>query len=244
MGRIRVDMNPGSRYTTDPGVYTTNLAAWYRADAITGKVDADTLAVWPDSSGNNRDAVMSVVANRPLLKTAIINGKPVVRFASSDYMATAAFASALTFPLTLFVVGKTTATTPSTFAVAVDGIAAGSRCSFATDNTPTNWLMSTSAAGADTGVAYDNTTNHVFACVYNGASSFFWKDGGAKATINTGAGADLTGLTLGAYVDGSLNWLGDLAEVMLLDEATSIANVNVNGQALANKYGLTWTTAT
>jgi hypothetical protein len=140
MGRIRVDMNPGSRYTTDPGVYTTNLAAWYRADAITGKVDADTLAVWPDSSGNNRDAVMSVVANR--------------------------------------------------------------------------------------------------------ASSFFWKDGGAKATINTGAGADLTGLTLGAYVDGSLNWLGDLAEVMLLDEATSIANVNVNGQALANKYGLTWTTAT
>lgn len=52
--------------------------AWYKANAITGLVDNDPVTTWADSSGNARS--ITEATNKPLYKTAIVNGKPVVRF--------------------------------------------------------------------------------------------------------------------------------------------------------------------
>ena len=59
--------NPGSlTYTATPALL----------------VDGDPVSTWPDSSGNGHDATMTG-SNRPTFKTAIVNGKPVVRFTSA-----------------------------------------------------------------------------------------------------------------------------------------------------------------
>lgn len=53
--------------------YTTPAAA-----------DGDPLGGWQDQSGNGRHATQATAAKRPVLKLAIQNGRPVVRFDSSD----------------------------------------------------------------------------------------------------------------------------------------------------------------
>ena len=56
----------------------SNLTLWVLADQIVGKSDGDSISTWSDQSGNGND--LSVGSNYPTYKTAIINGKPVVRF--------------------------------------------------------------------------------------------------------------------------------------------------------------------
>ena len=70
----------GDRYTLDRwnvsggGVVTP---------PVTGLVDGDLVTIWKDSSGNGHDATQTGTA-RPTFKTNIINGKPVVRFTSTN----------------------------------------------------------------------------------------------------------------------------------------------------------------
>ncbi len=60
------------------------LLLWLEADAITGLNDGDPVATWLDQSGNENHATQSTEASKPLFKTNILNGKPVVRFDGSD----------------------------------------------------------------------------------------------------------------------------------------------------------------
>lgn len=51
---------------------------WLKADAYSGS-DGDQVSTWSDSSGNARD-VSGVGTTKPVYKTSIVNGQPVVRF--------------------------------------------------------------------------------------------------------------------------------------------------------------------
>lgn len=68
------------------------LSFWADASQITGLVDGDPVATWPDLSGNSRDATQSTSSARPTYRTAQANGLPVVRFDGvDDYLALAAY---------------------------------------------------------------------------------------------------------------------------------------------------------
>ena len=62
----------------------TALVIWLKADSISDQGDGSPLAVWPDSSGNGRDAIQSMNARQPTVVTDGINGRPVVRFDAAD----------------------------------------------------------------------------------------------------------------------------------------------------------------
>jgi hypothetical protein len=77
----------------------TNLVLWLEADVGLFKdtagttpatADGDLVALWKDQSGLVNDVIQATSGNRPVLKLAILNGKPVLRFvrASSQSMAT------------------------------------------------------------------------------------------------------------------------------------------------------------
>ena len=86
--------------TVIPG---SGLQLWLRADTITDLIDGDAVGVWPDSSINENNATQTG-ANRPVYKTDIINGKPVVRFnGSANYLD---FTSINMQPTTVFAVVK------------------------------------------------------------------------------------------------------------------------------------------
>lgn len=62
----------------------SGLQMWLDAEAITGLVDNDPVATWTDQSGVGNDATQGTAGNRPIYKTNILNGKPVVRFDNSN----------------------------------------------------------------------------------------------------------------------------------------------------------------
>lgn len=59
---------------------TSGLAAWYRADAITGVPDGGAVGTWPDSSGAGRHATQSDPTVQPTYLARGIGGRPTVRF--------------------------------------------------------------------------------------------------------------------------------------------------------------------
>lgn len=60
------------------------LKLWLDASQITGLSDGETVALWSDKSGESNDAIQSTEVNKPLFKTNITNGEPVVRFDGSN----------------------------------------------------------------------------------------------------------------------------------------------------------------
>lgn len=60
------------------------LVAWFKADAMVADgnatSDGDAVAAWKDQSATAVNAVQATAGNKPLYKTNILNGKPVVRF--------------------------------------------------------------------------------------------------------------------------------------------------------------------
>jgi hypothetical protein len=63
------------------------LKLWLKADSLSLS-DGDPVSTWADSSGNGNDATQGTAGLRPLYKTNIVGGKPVVRFdGTDDYLA-------------------------------------------------------------------------------------------------------------------------------------------------------------
>ena len=97
------------------------LSLWLDAttglfDATSGgnpvNTDGGSVARWEDQSGNSRNASQTISANRPILKTAVQNGRNGIRFdGSNDSMTTASFAHSV--PITLFLVCKRLSNTGS-----------------------------------------------------------------------------------------------------------------------------------
>jgi hypothetical protein len=66
------------------GIPRAGMQVWLQADSITGLTDGQAVSTWSDSSGNGRNATQPTAANRPVYKTNIKNGKPVVRFTGTN----------------------------------------------------------------------------------------------------------------------------------------------------------------
>lgn len=58
---------------------------WYKADALSLS-DGDYVGSWTDLSPNTDHAVQSVEAQKPIFKTNIVNGLPIVRFYGDDVL--------------------------------------------------------------------------------------------------------------------------------------------------------------
>lgn len=68
----------------------SNLAVWWKADAITGLSDAAAVSSWSDSSGNARSLSQGSGTLQPTYRIGMVNALPAVRFdGSNDYMTNA-----------------------------------------------------------------------------------------------------------------------------------------------------------
>ncbi len=70
---------------------TEGLVLRLDASAVEELSDGDKVETWDDLSGEENDATQATEENRPIYKTDILNGKPVVRFdGENDYLTTGA----------------------------------------------------------------------------------------------------------------------------------------------------------
>lgn len=191
----------------------SSLSGWWKADAITGKSDGDSITQWDDSSG----LAHHLTGGSPLYKTNILNSLPVVRFDGTDDTLTAAFAE--TQPTTRFWVVRFRSAYPPDREVS-DG-----------NNSLTCLLGRRSAtqidaySGASISISTTPESPHIYSCVYNGASSSLRVDGGTAVTGTVGGSEDTGGVQLAARGDSTTFADIDVAEVIDYGDAKNDADV-------------------
>lgn len=225
----------------DPNELGLTIVARFDANAITGATDGEALAEWLDASGNGHTAKQVAASKRPVYyKTTankLINGLPAVWFANKvgetvvkQSMATAAFGVELKQPSTIFAVGRYNGLTGAEMPI-YDGIVTGSRQAMYAN--PAGAFFETFAGTQQQGSAYDEAV-HVFATVFNGASSSFYVDGTTFA-VNPGANA-LTGLTLGANFNGGYTMDGAICEIIVFKGALTVTQASEVHNYLTTKW--------
>lgn len=217
------------------------LRLWTQADNLVLSND-DPVSTWADLSGNSNDFT-STTTLRPLYKTNIQNGKPVVRFDGvNDFMekATPTGLDGGT-GMTIFIIMKNPAITLNCLLAKWDYQTQGSWMwtTFSTDET----RMYTATVLNDGGSAYNTTTNadmtntfYLLEMVYDGSQGTaanrvkIYKNTtlstvSATGTLVTSLLSATSTLKVGR-AGGSLGWYftGDIGEVLIYDSALSDVN--------------------
>lgn len=217
-----------------------NLRWWLEARFIPGLADGASVATWPDMSRSGYDATQATGAKQPVHRAGVLAGQPVVRFnGSSQYLQALGF-SALSLPLTVFVVASQSG-------------AAGSQRHFLFLDGPSGTLgmfWSDSSTNLFLGDATNTWTGLIKAtpalplAIYSGqlvpggGTSSLWANGALQVT-NTGTiSATLSQPSIGAAAAPSNYWAGDIAAIILYDRALSATERDQVQQYLAQTYGL------
>ena len=207
------------------------LRAWWKADAITGLVDADPVSTWTDSTANAY-ALTGTLTTRPLYKTAIQNGLPVVRFdGSNDFLSIVSTLGISAQPLTVACVWKmANANQQAIFQSSLTNTAV-----YINAVGDLEMIAGTGRSTAITKGAWRNTLN-----IFNGASSLFSIDGTTSTPASPGTNSPTGTLYVGSANGGASYWLnGDMGELLFLNTSPSTDDRQKLEGYLAWKWGLT-----
>lgn len=225
----------------------SGLRLWLDASRISGLADGDPVSTWSDLSGQGNNATQSTTAAKPLYKTAIVNGRPVVRFDGvDDYLTVANTASFDMATPTIIVVGTASAGTGTftgkiTFAGGV-GDASRRKLDVRRASSTTFSFQS----GADAAFKASGTLSwagfNVMSVVARGTTDYTLAVNGTAADATTPA-LDLTtyntsALIIGAGTAGAEFLAGDIAEVLIYNRALSTAERKQVERYLGARYGV------
>lgn len=199
-----------------------DLIAWYRADEL-ALSDNDPVATWDDLSGNGNHLTQATSGLRPILKTAIIDSKAVVRGDATDDMLQDTFT--LNQPAHVFIVCKYRNTHSGSNDTAFDG--GGNNQMRLFRNSSVKMYLYAGGFGPN----FDTTPQnwHLYSCFYNGASSYLTVDNGTPATGDVGAN-NPGGLTFNTTGNGLEPGAVDSAEII-------VCSAEVTGSDLTDLVG-------
>ena len=195
-----------------------------QADSLAGLNDGDPVDIWPDLSGQRRDAAQGAAGQRPTYKAAARNGSAAVRFDGADDW--------LSFPeiagiRTVFWVLKEDANATENWRCLL-----GHSGSYGFHRGPGHTFWSTT--WADAGVLDGETA-------VNGTVV----DGAAVRVPTTYAIVSLRTTHVVAANQltrdrdwNDRSWDGDIAEVLVYDRVLSDEEMNIVGWSLQTRYGL------
>jgi len=223
------------------------LVIWFKANAIAGHNDGDTLATWSDSSPNGFDGTGSGATN-PVYKTSIINGLPVVRFSGGNgFQLGTAGAAETSFDTpnnTLFAVAKRTSGTTiiakNTTSVGTNDVhrrklqfdLGGSNFSYTSgsDSVGTTSLSATTSIFNIYAIVTRSDTDHDL--VLNGAVTNFtdqlYDDSYNSTQVEIAQ----------AFSNGAERLTGDIAEIIVYNRALLSAERIAIEDYLSNKYAI------
>lgn len=204
------------------------FAAYDGANSI---ADGAFVGNWSDISGNSRDALQVLLSRKPVFRTSVKNGLPAVRFTPGQSLKTATFATAIPQPFTIFLLAQANGSGSIQFMdgnvepqVIIGRTGGGLFYMFA------GTVLSNGAADNDW---------HVFAGVFNGASSEFFIDGASVATGNAGSNS-LAAVMLSRNNNGATLGLdGDILEAIVYSSALDSADITSVSTYLANLAAIT-----
>lgn len=206
----------------------SGLTLWLKGDAITGASDGDALGSWTDSSGSGHPTTQSTGSKKPIYKTSILNGLPVVRFDGLTQTMSASFT--LAQPVTV-VVAANYRSARNTNDTLIDGFTVNTMRLF---RITTGIKMYAGAFGPE--VTLDPQAWHIYSAVFNGTNSSLEADSSTTFTGNAGT-ASPGGIWLASAADVEPGPV-DIAELVLYNRALSSTEKSNVISYLQSKYGL------
>jgi hypothetical protein len=207
-----------------------------------------TVTGWTDQSGSGNNASgTGPYAAAPTYETNIgaINGKNALKFSAPSVAAASAqalnvpFSSAISQPLTVFLVGQIIGNNGAGTAADYffDGSNGASRTALSTFSTPTMGLFA-GAGPIQSTAAYGGF--HIYQAVFNGNFSRLYQDGTLVLNNSNvgGNGINTSGLLLGARYTSGFGLNGHIANVKVYSGLMTSEEVNAVGYNLQATYGL------
>ncbi|MFN8335710.1 MAG: T9SS type A sorting domain-containing protein [Cyclobacteriaceae bacterium] len=265
---IAVLLLPVLVFSQSPGGVSGNLRWWLKADAgtftdngTTAATDGQNVQQWNDQSTIVNHVRQTTGANKPVYRTGIINGYPVLRFSSDQFLdALASPGVGVTESFYMFLIFKQNSysaggTTDGSGTYIMDRTSATNNLmSFKIANTDKYFYQKRNDAGGSlTGpVSVTSAVNGSFVAIdyfRNVGTSYGIYINGRLDVTSGGDSENITGpqLRIGRHTSTANGGLdGDLAEVILYNANLSAASRTRIESYLAIKYGITLdqTTAT
>lgn len=203
---------------------------WLQADSITSLSDGDPVSTWNDSSSNANNTT-GTTTTRPLYKTAIINGLPVVRFdGTDDFLALGSALSNQAWHV--FAVVRSIGTSTRTLL----GGATGS-FQYRTNLLKQEVLKgSTASIGSSTS---DVTTPAVISASYATPNAAFYLNGAADGTASSAQTFTANVVRVGrSTVSTGEPYANDIAELIVYNAVLSAGNRGSVTTYLGAKWGI------
>lgn len=196
---------------------------WLDASKLTGLTDGQQVDTWRDASGLGNHANRAY--GSPVYKTGVINGQPVVRFASGSFN----FQRINTIRTVFWVLNETVGASAPRFLLGDSGSYHFHRSADA-PNGPlwSQWTNGNIVAG----------TTKMMGTVVNGATTPLPGGSFQLVSVVTIGNVEANNLSDDRNI-ANRSWLGDIAEVLIYDKALSSAEEAQVGSYLTAKYGLT-----
>lgn len=242
------------------------LQLWLKADGTLWQdsarttpavADGDVVGAWDDESGNANHATQGTTANKPLLKLAIQNGKPVVRFDGTDdslSLSTGLGMLRNVAGASLFAVySSSTVTDEVAINISVGTTAKAFRVGLFRNRTPRDHVVGVRRLDADAIVNVGGGTLSVGVISidvgiidYSNGDIYFYKNGNLLESNLTDLSAGNTSDTDSLAIDignitanagNDLN--GDIGEILVYNVALSNSDRQSVESYLSDKYGIT-----
>lgn len=232
-GAIGINLNStsGPAYGGFIPTHLPGCVLWLRADLGITKDGSDRVSAWADQSGLGHDVTQGVGSEQPLWEATAFNGYPCVTANGLDeHMQSAAWT--LNQPSTVFAVARLIAATavPQTL---VDGTAVNTRRLY--ENGGAEFRIYAGSVGPSTAA---DTSRHVLAAVFDGASSMIYKDNtGVAGSCGSSAASGVALFRPGGAAVQYGNF--ELAELALFDSALAAASIARLSQYAGARYGIT-----
>jgi len=227
-----------------------SLVRWYEADhgvwsdtAGTTPAAADgSVQRWDDRSNNAAHATQATASLLPTLRSAGLNGRAGLEFASnhSSTWNRLSFASITLSNFTVFLVYSAPNFGAASYIISNASVGIGSGASFTNPDAGAFAFDGSRIRGSTNVSTSPRLVSHTNSTVRHGGVdvTYLGSWGGGEAN---GASTGLTLDRIGGRSAASLAFNGILSAILMFDENLSNANMNVVGQYLADKYGFTWT---
>jgi hypothetical protein len=217
------------------------LKLWLEADSLSLS-DGDPVGTWTDQSGTSNNATQATAGFKPLYKTGIINGKPVVRFdGADDYLA---FPTGPTASSTVFVVAKLNAAPGSQpqyapfiiFGDSTGGVSGSRICARLAG---TNWGSFAFSSEVSSGENLSNNVPALLEITTTSGSTILYREGTQKATATDhAAGPGTSQINWICGETGATRWLSaDIAAIVIYDSVLSTSDRQSIENYLLVKYG-------
>lgn len=222
---------------------TDGLNLWLKADSLSLS-DGDQVSSWNDSSGNGNNATQSNSSYKPIFKTGILNGKPVVRFTASDdhIICPNGVFSGVSTETSMFIVMKVTNISSEKF-----------NFTQSVDNASNRYSTHTPYSDGKIYWDFGNISgNGRLSGSWGGDSSSFYYWGylaGSGMAIRRNGTQIHTKSTSGTFTPGTQTFIiggksgsegmsGDIAEVIMYNRRLNLTEIGEVETYLKNKYNL------